>query len=451
MKKNLLAVFLVALFGMIIGGCGGGGSATGTTQTPDNSIPAGKGAYDVSLKLYDVNTPSPTAKTADTPTVKPLKALSAKTVADGGASGGGGEGSPLTNLDAEFCKRVDHVYFWFTDVNGSNVMDQTLNVQNGVLSGRINVIPGSYELHVSFYTKTDICLFTSSTFVEIIEGMAAKSSLVLERPDVIGLTAEYNNVPGTYEDGAWYNFPIWFSVMNGYSYSAGARYIQSENKFKGNMLYLTDVNSKKASISIRDKSDTTYYAQIDVDVLTAIDIIEAGGTIIIDWPESSTFEFDIIFAGSNAGYLKATNEFQMNLPIRGHENQELNTFSLENLTSSAATTSELFIRVWDADYLTNLYMVRSDLDYTLFEPTHFPCTVISNQGGSKIFSCATDIHTDSKQKVVLKIKGDVSLSYPQTEMLNVMVIGAKTLDTDGKSVPFLGTHYYGRGVDSDQK
>ncbi|NTW22712.1 hypothetical protein HGA34_04215 [Candidatus Falkowbacteria bacterium] len=425
MRRTFVALFLMAL-GWALAGCG---ASTANHQTSDTSLPAGKGAVSIDTQLFPVDNQTATLKVA-------------KTVAGGGGGGGG-----ISNQEMELRKRIHHVEFWFNDGKSYGQM-QTIMVCQGRLSGKLIADPGNYMLEANFMTQSGAVIYRATTQVEVTSGMSTHATLVAQKSTFVYLEGRINRPTGSYtETEMGYSISIEEANGTGFSVGTGGRYNAAANRFDFGTVYPTSPMVNEAKIILTDDTGQTHKAVFTFDLIKAIDEANANGFVNYDWPAPGTIKIDVIFEDDNAGFVKAVNAVPVATPTRGNNNTTLARINLANTTTETAAIKTLTFRLWDCNYLSNLYLVRADLPQLLGSSTHFPVASITvDEYGVAIVTFTTDIHIPAGAMISINLQGDVSPDYPTMEMFNYQVTGASVVTETNQTVPFLGTDGMAVGI-----
>lgn len=426
MKKAMKAcfVFLVLMAAFAIAGCGNNGTAS-KQAVADNTLPAGKGAVTIDTQLFPVNNQAATLKVA-------------KTVA-----GGGGDTS---TQDLELRKRIHHVDFWFND-GLSYSQQQTLVVNEGRLSGKLIADPGSYTLEADFMTQSGVIIYRATAQINITAGVSTAITLVVQKSAFIYLEGRINRPTGSYTDGVGYNISIEETNGTGYSAGTGGRYNAEANRLDFGAVYTSSSMVTESRIILTDNTGQTHKAVFTFDLIKAIDEANANDFVNYDWPAPGTININVIFEDDNAGFVKAVNAVPVATPTRGNNNATLAKITLTNVTAETAVVKTITFRLWDANYLANLYLVRADLPQIIGSSTHFPVASITiDEYGVAIVTFTTDISIPAKAMVSINLQGDISPNYPTTEMFNFQVTGASVVTETNQTVPFLGTNGMAVGI-----
>jgi len=424
MKKTWYVVLLMAE-AMVISACGTGnsGNSASSHQTSDSTLAADMGAVAINMQL------SPSKKT----TAKVTAA-----VVSGGGSGGGAISTPT---DEQILRSmVHHVDFYFNGVNSFGQV-QTLLVTDGLLEGKLQVAPGEYSMETYFTTKGGAVLYSSTKFVTVTSGMVTKVTPVLTKPPMIYIEGRINNPVGKLTDSSNYQVYINDIDPSGFSAATGGTYRAANNQLNITAVFPTNKINLQANIVYIDDNGTRQTAPFNFNLLKALTELDANGFVAFEWPPLGMVDVDFIFADDGKGFVKSDSITPIAQPAKGQNNTTIFKLSFENLTTDVAVIKKVIFRIWDTDYMSNMYLTRADLDLPPgISSTHFPCTITTDLGwGTAFMTCTTDIYTEAGQKVAVNLKGDVSANYPTTEMMNVQVIDGQVVTLTEQTVPFLGT------------
>ena len=135
----------------------------------------------------------------------------------------------------------------------------------------------------------------------------------------------------------------------------------------------------------------------------------------------------IIYGNCNLGNIDYNNIS----PTRGQVGKKIVNITLQNLTANDAGVNEIDIKMWDGNYLSDLFVSMSGI-------TLGTCNSISTTDwGSNKYRCTTGIHIPAGATVTLSINGDIGSDYPTYEMLGTDLPAITAVDASGNSIPFL--------------
>lgn len=386
----IFAVLVMAMF--MLAGCGADNNTTPNSTA--SQIP--KGSVKINTQLYLTGNYKTTAKTVALASAEELALR----------------------------KLIDHVDFNFITTASKSLQTQTLTVNNGLLSGTLNVDPGQYTLGAIFYTKTGIQIFNAYTQVEITSNNSTDANLVIQQIPITSIPAAISNPIGRYIIGHTYQVNL-YGADNSYSGGDWNAHVNESGQLFFTASFMTTPLINNVRVTVSDEDGQIHEATFIFDLQKAINDCNTSNYTVLTWPNPGAVNINSIFASDDTGYVKTT---------FSHATSNQFCFNLNNLTGKDVTVSEINIMAWDVRYMQDFMLTRDEIGIKASDP--IPRATLINDGEGTIrYTTNTTIGAGLTMRFCSNFTS--SADYPSNEMRNHTVTNAVITDNDGKRVPFL--------------